>query len=140
MAHKGQCLCGDVSFEGKGKPSAVHVCHCKMCARWHGGPAMGVEFDGGIDITGAVKWFGSSDWGERGFCETCGSSLFYRLRDGTYINTAIGFLDDPDAIDPVSLEIYIDEKPGCYDFANTSTRLTGAEFLTRLQSGQSLHD
>ena len=125
----GRCLCGAASFVGKGTPSAVHVCHCNMCQRWHGGPALGVEFEQGIEIDGEVSWFVSSEWGERGFCPKCGSTLFFRLRDQSYINTAIGFLDDPNAIAPIAMEISVEEKPTCYDFAGTTQkRFTSAEF------------
>ena len=136
----GSCLCGAVTFTGRGQPSAVHVCHCRMCAKWSGGPAMGVEFSDGIDFEGEVRWFASSDWGERGFCPTCGSSLFYRLRDGSYMNTAVGFLDEPAQIAAIDLEIFIDQKPDCYAFEGKPSRLTGPDFLKRLKSGQSLYD
>ncbi len=133
MMMTGKCLCGAVSFTGKGEPSAVHVCHCGDCARWHGGPALGVEFADGIDIDGNVTWFKSSDWGERGFCPICGSSLFYRLQDQSYINTTVGFLDEPEKIDPIKLEIFVDQKPSCYAFAgDAQERLTGQEFFQRI--------
>jgi hypothetical protein len=132
----GGCLCGAVRFVGLGQPSGVHVCHCEQCARWSGGPALCVEFDGGIDITGDVTWFDSSDWAERGFCGVCGSSLFYRLKDGSYLNVGTGFLDDRAGLSPIDQHIFVDRKPHFYEFADTAPRLTGEEFMSQLQSGQ----
>jgi hypothetical protein len=136
MTKTGGCLCGTVKFLGKGQPSGVHVCHCEQCARWTGGPAMCVEFEGGIDITGAVTWFASSEWAERGFCGVCGSGMFYRLKDGSYINVAAGFLDERGDLAPIDQHIFVDRKPRFYDFADNAPRLTGEEFLKQLQSGQ----
>lgn len=136
MAKTGGCLCGAVRFVGTGQPSGVQVCHCEQCARWTGGPAMCVEFKDGIDITGTVSWFASSPWAERGFCGACGSGMFYRLKDTSYINVAAGFLDDRGDLAAIDQHIFIDRKPHYYDFADNAPRLTGDEFLKQMQSGQ----
>ena len=132
----GGCLCGAVRFVGNGEASGVHVCHCAQCARWTGGPALCVEFSEGIDITGEVTWFSSSDWAERGFCGGCGSTLFYRLKDGSYINVGTGFLDDRSDLAPIDPHIFVDHRPPFYDFADAAPRLTGEEFFKQLQAGQ----
>lgn len=131
----GGCLCGAIRFIGKGDSSGVHACHCEHCARWGGGPALCVEFAEGIDITGAVRWFASSEHAERGFCGTCGSAMFFRLKDESYINVGVGFLDERGDLAPIDQHIFIDRKPPFYDFADQAPRLTGAEFLTQLNAG-----
>ena len=131
----GGCLCGAVRFTGEGAASGVHVCHCEQCARWTGGPAMCVEFADGIAIEGPVTWYASSDWAERGFCSTCGSTLFYRLKDGAFMNVGAGFIDDRAGLAPIDQHIFIDRKPSFYDFAGDAPRLTGEEFLAQLSNG-----
>jgi hypothetical protein len=36
MAVSGRCLCGTVTFEGRGDPSWVVHCHCRNCQRASG--------------------------------------------------------------------------------------------------------
>ncbi|MGE3712867.1 MAG: GFA family protein, partial [Hyphomicrobiaceae bacterium] len=86
--HSARCLCGGVRFNASLKSSEVAVCHCGMCRRWSGGTFMCVEFEGALDIDPDSEphlgVFQSSGWGERGFCRTCGSSLFWRMQDGSF--------------------------------------------------------
>ena len=80
---RGQCLCGDVRFAA-GLPSKwVAHCHCTMCQR--GGGSAFVTWVG-LDETRCriddpderLRWFHSSEQGQRGFCSRCGSPLFFR--------------------------------------------------------------
>lgn len=123
----GRCLCGAVAFTGIGEPGPVSCCHCRDCARWNGGPLMAVSFAGGFHIEGPVRWYQSSEWGERGSCATCGSALFWRMRDGSATNVSVGALDDPSAFGPIDSHIFIDSKPATYDFADDAPRLTAQE-------------
>ena len=125
----GQCLCGDVKYKGLGKASAVHACHCRDCARFMGGPFLGVEFDG-VQADGPVNWFQSSEWGERGSCSKCGSAMFWRLQDGgAHFTVTLGSLDDRKRIAPIDRHIFIDAMPHHYDFSDTAERLTGAQVM-----------
>ena len=140
MAITGGCHCGNIWFEGKGALGAVHVCHCDDCARWSGGPSISVDFADGIEINGKVAWYQSSERGERGFCPKCGSALFYRLQDKSYINVAVGQLDNRAAIETIDSHIFIDRKPGFYDFSDTAPRLTGAEFIAQIEGEKTEED
>lgn len=137
--HSGRCLCGAVTFEGRGAPT-LDVCHCAMCRKWHGGPAHGIRFEGGVALTdGAadVSWYDSSDWAERGFCSKCGSTLFYRLKaqpDDLFAQA--GAFDLPQGLS-VHMHIFIDEKPDHYEFADDAKRLTAAETMAMFQGGGS---
>ena len=133
----GHCLCGGVSYTINGPISHVDACHCKMCQRWSGGPFIGVDLREdcvSFDSDATLSWYESSDWAKRGFCSKCGSSLFYRLKDPTdFWAIAIGSLDQQ--LDgTIGQEIFIDEKPPIYALAGDRPRLTGAEFLAKLQS------
>ena len=78
---KGECNCGEVSFEIAAEISDVYVCHCSICRRATGA--------GGIAVTvvskKAFSWQGGENaikmWAKPGhdwqtsFCKHCGSSL-----------------------------------------------------------------
>lgn len=133
MTRTGSCLCGAVRFEIATPPETVGACHCTMCRKWSGGIFLGLEV--GADAvtfngTAEPRTYASSDWAERGFCATCGSSLFYRItapgpHQGQYA-FGLGTLDDADGI-PLTSEIFIEEKPDGYSFAGDTTKMTGAE-------------
>ena len=135
----GQCLCGEVKFSA---PEAQHidVCHCDMCRRWTGSAFIGVDYrSGGIEMaeTESLVWFNSSEWAERGFCNKCGSSLFYRVKeDDSFMAISAGALDLPNGL-ALEKEIFIDEKPDYYAFAGHQKKLTGAEFFASMQDDKS---
>ncbi len=74
----------------------------------------------------------SSSWAERGFCKTCGSSLFYRVTVPGPMqgqcHVGLGTLDDAKGI-PLTGEIYIDLKPDGYSFAEDTRKMTEAEVV-----------
>jgi hypothetical protein len=76
----GQCLCGAITVHAPDKHH-IESCHCGMCRRWGGGPALGVACGTDVQITGVdqLKVYQSSDWAERSFCGECGTHIFYRL-------------------------------------------------------------
>ncbi|MBL4870969.1 MAG: GFA family protein [Robiginitomaculum sp.] len=132
--YKGQCLCGGVKFETPA-PSHIDACHCKMCQIWTGSLFIGADFRDGITITRdeGLVWYESSDWAKRGFCKTCGSSLFYRLKDNDkFWAVSAGCLDLPKGA-KLSKEIFIDEKPDYYALSGEHLRQTGTEFFASLK-------
>jgi len=133
---KGQCLCGDVQFETP-LPGHIDACHCTTCRNWNGGPFIGADFRDGIKITKdkGLTWYESSDWAKRGFCKTCGASLFYCLKNDPYFwSVAGGALNLPNGL-ALGKEIFIDEKPDYYNLAGEHKRLTGAEAFAEFTSG-----
>lgn len=124
----GKCLCGAVSFSATIAEPHVGACHCTMCRKWCGGPF--VEVDCGTDVSYEgvenISLFSSSDWAERGFCSKCGSNLFYRLKESGQTMMAVGLLDD-DAGLGMKRQVFIDEKPSYYSFAEKTEEMTGAE-------------
>lgn len=143
MSHTGSCLCGAVSFTAHTPITETSACHCAMCRKWSGGVFMGVVVpQDGMEITGAehIATFKSSDWAERAFCKTCGSSLFYRVTEegpmqGEY-HIGLGTLDDANGI-PFNTEFFIDLKPDSYHFGDSAARQQlSEEEVIALFSGQ----
>ena len=127
----GKCLCGTVTVRADAQPH-VGACHCGMCRRWGGGPAMAL--DCGSDAVwqgGEITRYRSSDWAERGFCTRCGTHLFYYLVPAQRYFVPTGLFEDQSGLSFES-EIYIDAKPDFYDFAGERTRQTEAEFLASI--------
>lgn len=135
---EGRCLCGAVTVRATPVRDHVEACHCDMCRRWGGIAFVGVQCGSDVEFVGEehVVRYASSDWAERGFCGRCGSNLFYRyLPEGNYSFTAGLFPDD--ALAPLAEEIFIDEKPGYYDFAGERERLTGEQAMAKFGVGES---
>jgi len=85
-----------------------------------------VSFDGTHD----VSVFDSSAWAERGFCDKCGTHLFYRIKETGQHMIPVGiFEDDGDLI--FDQQVFIDEKPSFYRFANQTQDMTGAETFAK---------
>lgn len=135
----GKCLCGDVVYSAP-TPHEVDICHCGMCRRWTGSAFIGVDFQKGqieFSKSDSLTWYKSSDWAERGFCKSCGSSLFYRLQgEENFIAVSAGTLTLPEGL-TIEKEIFIDEKPDYYDFMGSQKKMTGAEFFAALQDTKS---
>jgi hypothetical protein len=79
----GSCLCGALAFECTLPTKWVAHCHCSLCRRAHG--AAFVTWAGLPDAQFRVTageaqlhWYRSTPEAERGFCATCGSTLFFR--------------------------------------------------------------
>ncbi|WNZ55854.1 GFA family protein [Microbulbifer sp. EKSA008] len=127
----GSCLCGSVTISASLPSSNLGVCHCGMCKKWGGGPLLAVDCQTSVEITGEehVSVFDSSIWAERGFCSKCGSHLFYRLKETSQYSVPAGIFDLP-AETTMTHQIFIDEKPDYYEFANDTQKITGLEIVT----------
>jgi hypothetical protein len=126
----GQCLCGAVKFSFQPAEREVDACHCTMCRRWTGGPALSIKASAAPSVQGAehVGVYKSSEWAERRFCKTCGAHLFYSAPTFGYFGVSAGAVDDLSGM-TLTTEIFIDRKPDFYDFANATKRLTEEEFI-----------
>jgi hypothetical protein len=106
-----------------------------MCRRWGGGPFMEIDCGADVDIDGGenVSVFDSSDWAERGFCRNCGTHLFYRLKESGQHMVPIGLFDDSASL-VFKAQVFVDEKPEYYEFANQTKNFTGAEIIAMFGS------
>ncbi|MCG8432413.1 MAG: GFA family protein [Gammaproteobacteria bacterium] len=129
---KGSCLCGAVNFTAKQRNASVGACHCNMCRKWGGGPLMAIDCGTEVvfDDDSAVAVFVSSDWADRGFCNKCGSHLFYRLKGANQYFMPAGLFEDANKL-IFDHQVFIDEKPAYYQFANKTEDMTGAELFAK---------
>ncbi|GGL53537.1 GFA family protein [Wenxinia marina] len=114
---RGSCLCGGVSFEVADPRPSVTFCHCSLCRAWSGhywastrAEAADVRFT--ADET--LRWYASSDIAERGFCDRCGASLFFRPDGAGHIGIAAGALETPTGLTP-GKHIFTADKGDYYD-------------------------
>ncbi len=100
--YRGGCLCGALRYRATAVPLRGVICHCAMCRRHSGAPALGfVHFarDGFRWERGEPARYRSSRHAERGFCPTCGSTVSMHedvLADR--VQVAVGSLDEPDRV------------------------------------------
>ncbi len=89
---------------------------------------MMVECSGAVQIEDETQLgvYRSSDWAERCFCKKCGASLFYRLVGQEFVAVSAEALDDSSPY-VFTTQIFVDEKPAYYDFANKTKMMTGAD-------------
>ncbi|CAM5214384.1 aldehyde-activating protein [Bosea thiooxidans] len=136
-ALSGGCLCGAVRFTATPEKLDMDVCHCGMCRKWSGGVFMAVPCAGvSVEDEAQLGSYDSSDWAKRQFCRTCGTSLFWRLREGDgHVAVAFQAFDDLSSF-TFAEEIFIDEKPALYAFAGERPRKTGAQVIAEFAAKQ----
>jgi len=99
---EGGCLCGAIRYRASVTPVRGVMCHCEMCRRHSGAPALAfVHFPiESFEWLGAQpKAYRSSQFAERTFCSECGSTLGMReevLKDR--VQVCVGTLDEPDRV------------------------------------------
>ena len=94
----GGCLCGAVRYEVRGPLRPVVDCHCTQCRRTSGHfAAFTATRQEELVLTESegLRWYRSSETARRGFCEVCGSSVFWEPASGERISIAAGTLDPP---------------------------------------------
>ena len=107
---KGGCLCGAVRYEvttgdGGVDPSDLRgtYCHCSMCRKATGGGyamLFGVPRRAMTWTKGSPTIYRSSPVAKRGFCQACGSPLFYGGDMEAERSMTAGSLDDPSIFKP----------------------------------------
>ncbi len=137
MNKKGQCICGSVRVTAKSPAEDIGACHCGTCRRWGGGPLLAIDCgtDFAFDDDSAVATYDSSEWADRGFCNKCGTHLFYRLKESGQYIVPIGLFNDADGM-TFGHQVFVDEKPDYYDFANETKNMTGAELFAMFGATQ----
>ena len=122
MIH-GACLCGAVRFSGRLRSPDVIACHCSQCRKWSGHVWASFRLHD-PRIEGPVRWFQSSDQAERGFCPTCGTSLFWRMRGRKAIAVSAGAVSNPTRL-RLAEHIDVADKGDYYEITDTLPQRPG---------------
>jgi hypothetical protein len=125
---KGRCLCGAVKIEAKTLASSMGACHYSMCRNCSGRPFFAVDGQQAVIIVGEdkVSRYDSSGWAERAFFSACGTHFFYRLKQTDQHMLSAGLFDLDGELE-FDYQIFIDEKPSYYCFADKRKNMIGAE-------------
>ncbi len=113
----GGCLCGAVRYEVRGPLRAVVDCHCTQCRRTSGHFAAftATHPEALVLIESAgLRWYPSSTSARRGFCGTCGSSLFWEPDSGERVSIAAGTLDLPTGLETV-VHVFVEDAGDYYE-------------------------
>ena len=117
--YKGSCLCGAVTFTVNGPVPEPDGCHCTRCRKFSGHffvssdvPRAAVTIQGSENLT----WFRSTK-ARRGFCSTCGSSLFWDPFERDWIGIAMGAFDGPTDT-KLGKHIFVANKGDYYEIAD----------------------
>ena len=113
---RGECLCGGVVFEVVAPLRPVIACHCTQCRKWSGHfwAASSVP-EAGFHLvrSAALRWYRSSDAAERGFCGTCGASLFWHPFGQGTMHFAPAALEGPTGL-VITEEWYLEDAGDYY--------------------------
>jgi len=99
------CLCGGIKIKIIGKLRPVINCHCSQCLKTHGNYAAYTSCtEDRIEFINkkTLKWYHSSKIAKRGFCSTCGASMFYKLLKNKNISIAAGMFYNPTKLKTLS--------------------------------------
>ncbi len=118
--HHASCLCGAIKINVNHALSDGNACHCTMCRKTSGhfwasveAPKSAVTVQGEADLT----WYQSSPKVRRGFCRTCGSSLFFEPLFHDWTAIAYGAFD-ADTQTKLARHIFTNDKGDYYDIAD----------------------
>ena len=123
----GGCLCGGVRFRVTGPLRSVVYCHCSQCRRTSGHfvAATAVAKDALTVVADeSLEWFASSEFASRGFCNRCGSSLFWQSESRNYVGIMAGTLDKPTRLKAAN-HIYVKDKGDYYDLPDDLPKAPG---------------
>ena len=117
--HRGQCLCGQVSFTIDAEPLGARMCWCRDCQRIACGsatvnvvfPEAAVRYEGEMSTIRLTADSGNTV--ERGFCPQCGAQMYSKTLapSGLPMRVRAGTLDDPELIAPTAI-IWTASAPG----------------------------
>ncbi len=132
---RGHCLCGAVEFQVALSAPEINACHCSQCRRWTGG---GPLYTVGVRVTemtgaDAVTAYHHSKWGERAFCGTCGTTLYWRMQGRPIASLPLGLLDDQSGL-AVTSEIFVDHRAPWMQPIAGASQSTEAEEMAKLEA------
>jgi hypothetical protein len=120
----GSCLCGGVKFELNGELDDVIACHCTQCRKQSGHYwASTHTSDADLHFTArrTLRWYRSSPDIQRGFCNACGSTLFWKRDGSDRTSVCVGTIDGKTGL-KLGGHIFLDDAGDYYEIAGGSYR------------------
>jgi hypothetical protein len=135
LRHKGSCLCGAVQISAVIGEKSITACHCGQCRRWTGGgPYFSTSVsDARLEGEDHVAIYSASEWGERGYCRSCGTTLFWKMKGKPLNSLAAGLFDDQSAL-KVTGEIFTDRRACWHAEWPDASQSTEAQEIAKLDA------
>lgn len=98
---EGSCLCGSVRYHVAAPLTEASACHCVQCRKQTGfalASANVAKSAVTIEPTESLTWFQSSEKVRRGFCNRCGSTLFWEPLHRDWTSVVLGAIDGPTGV------------------------------------------
>lgn len=112
----GGCLCGGVRYQVNGPLRDIIACHCEQCRRSSGHFVAATACRRAhfvLTKEASLQWFSAVEGFRRGFCNQCGSSLFFEETGGERVSIAAGSLDSPQGLQ-IAAHIFVAEAGDYY--------------------------
>jgi hypothetical protein len=116
-----------VTFEVEGDLAGPDACHCGKCRKQSGHYFASTDVKrSAVTIRGEgnVTWYQSSERARRGFCATCGSSLFWDPLFRDWIGIAMGAFDTATET-RLAVHIFVADKGDYYDIGDGVRQFQG---------------
>ena len=126
----GGCLCGGVRYEVTGALRPIVMCHCTQCRRTTGhimAATAARHADFRLTAEQGLSWYASSPEARRGFCNRCGSTLFWQATGGDYLSIAAGTLDDSSGL-KIVCHIFTADKGAYYEISDGTPQQRNGSF------------
>lgn len=109
----GGCQCGALRYEFGGSLGSADLCHCRMCQKAFGSfgaVLLRVSLADFRWTRGQPSIFKSSAIVERGFCSRCGTPMYMFEQSDTFLDLAVGTMDNPNAIKSLQSQIGVESR------------------------------
>ncbi|MEM7631696.1 MAG: GFA family protein [Pseudomonadota bacterium] len=118
----GSCLCGGVAYTLSGPLNDSVGCHCIQCRKTSGHYVSATQVQPDqltLTKTETLTWYTSSPGAQRGFCNRCGASLFWKHEDDDGAVSVMSGTIDGDTGLKTAKHIFTAFKGDYYDIADT---------------------
>jgi hypothetical protein len=122
--YQGSCLCGACAYEVRGLLRNVIACHCTQCRKQTGhfmAATSAKLADFRLVRSDSLRWYRASARAQRGFCATCGSTLFWQTDGAQEISITAGSLDGASGL-RIEGHIYCADKGDYYSIPDEGYR------------------
>jgi hypothetical protein len=112
----GGCACAGVRYAVSGALRDIVTCHCEQCRRTSGHFVAATacrRAHFALLRQDSLQWYSAVPGYRRGFCNVCGSSLFFEEVGGERVSIAAGSLDAPQGLH-IAAQIYTAEAGDYY--------------------------